>query len=251
MPSRWGVLGRELTQGLLQLLYPGTCHLCSRPLAPPQTHFCEECAAALTADPFPTCPRCAATVGPYAYVAQGCTHCRGVSFHFERVLRLGDYHKNLLLRQAVLRLKQASGEELAEVLGRLWAVHREPALRAAGADAVVPIPLHWRRRWWRGYNQSAALAQALAARLGLPCCPGWIRRTRATPEQKATQAPTIRRTNLRDAFRAGPAGRVAGKTILLVDDVLTTGSTSDEAARALRAAGAARVVVAVLARSHA
>jgi ComF family protein len=247
MFSRLGIIGRELTQGLLQLLYPGTCHLCSRPLSPEQAHFCEACCAALTADPFATCPFCAGMVGPYADVAHGCTHCRDVDFSFERVIRLGPYDG--LLRATILRLKHSSGAELAEVVGALWAAHREASLRAAGAQAVVPIPLHWRRRWARGYNQSEVLACALAARLGLPCCPGWIRRTRNTPQQTAL-TPTNRRSNVRHAFQASPSQPVAGKTILLVDDVLTTGSTCNEAAKALRAAGAARIVVAVLARSH-
>jgi ComF family protein len=240
---------RELTQGLLQLLYPGTCQLCSRPLAPGQPHFCEACRAALTTDPFSTCPRCAATVGPYADLDGGCTHCRGLHFHFERVLRLGPYHDNPLLRQTILRLKHSSGEQLAEVLGELWAAHSEGVLRASGADAIVPIPLHWWRRWTRGYNQSAALARAIAARLGAPYRPAWIRRTRATPMQ-TSQPFTNRRANVRGAFRAGPPQQIAGKAILLVDDVLTTGNTCNEAAQALHAMGAARVVVAVLARGH-
>jgi predicted amidophosphoribosyltransferase len=109
--------------------------------------------------------------------------------------------------------------------------------------------LHWLRRWRRGYNQSAALARGIATRLGLPCHPSWLRRIRNTPQQ-THQTPAGRKANVRGAFRTRPGAPVRGRTILLVDDVMTTGVTASEAARALRAGGASRVVVAVLARAQ-
>jgi ComF family protein len=185
-------------------------------------------------------------VGPYSNVEGGCTTCRGLRFSFERVHRLGPYQGKL--REVILRLKHAPGEGLAEVLGDLWAEHAEAHLRALAAEVVVAVPLHWWRRLTRGYNQSEALARALAFRLNLPHQSPWLRRIRATPQQ-TQQNPAGRKTNVQGAFRCRRPNRLAGKTVLLVDDVLTTGSTADEAARALNAAGAARVVVAVLARA--
>jgi ComF family protein len=167
-------------------------------------------------------------------------------FAFERVVRLGPYDG--ILREAILRLKNLAGEGLAEVLGGLWAEHDTTRLRELGADVVIPIPLHWLRRWTRGYNQSEALAQPLAVGLHLPCRPGWLRRIRSTPQQ-TQQTPSHRKINVKGAFQGRPRTGLAGKTVLLVDDVMTTGSTASEAARALRQAGAARVVVAVLARA--
>jgi ComF family protein len=161
-------------------------------------------------------------------------------------LRLGSYEG--LLREVILRLKHLSGDGLAELLGELWAEHADAKLRDVHANAIVPVPLHWRRRWKRGYNQSLALARGLAARLRVPCRPSWLRRIRHTPEQ-TQQTPNARRGNVRGAFRA-PAKILPGHTILLVDDVMTTGSTAHEAATALRNAGATRVIVAVLARAH-
>jgi ComF family protein len=138
---------------------------------------------------------------------------------------------------------------LAEVLADTWASHAGAALRATGAEVVVPVPLHWWRRLRRGYNQSEALARILAARLGLPCRPRWLRRTRPTPWQTDQTSPALRRENVRGAFGARPSRALGGKTILLVDDVMTTGSTASEAARALKAAGAGPVIAAVLART--
>jgi ComF family protein len=249
--SRWlfpvADLGRNLLRGLLHLLYPGACLVCTTPLPADVSHFCASCREILTSDPYSTCPRCAATIGPFASVADGCGWCRKEKFRFERVIRLGAYDG--VLRDAVLRMKRHTGEGLAECLGELWAAHSELALRSLGADVLVPVPLHWRRRLERGYNQSEALAAALAVRLKVPCRPGWLQRIRYTPQQKG-QAPTDRLANVRNAFRAVARRELQGRTVLLVDDVLTTGSTADEAARTLRQAGAGRVVVAVLARAH-
>jgi ComF family protein len=175
-----------------------------------------------------------------------CPVCRKESFRFERVIRLGSYDG--ILRNAVVKLKHHSGESLAECLGELWAAHAETTLRSLGADAIVPVPLHWRRRWERRYNQCDALARGLSSCLRLPCRPGWLRRIRDTPHQ-TRQDPGDRKENVRDAFRASARPELKGKTVMLVDDVLTTGSTANEAARALRAGGVSRVVVAVLARA--
>jgi ComF family protein len=128
----------------------------------------------------------------------------------------------------------------------MFAENRLAQLMAADPQVVVPIPLHWRRRWTRGYNQSEAVARALAERLGLPCRPGWLVRIRPTQYQPTVSA-TARWENVRGAFRVGFRAAVRGVRILLVDDVLTTGATADAAATALTKAGTAQVAVAVLA----
>jgi ComF family protein len=149
----------------------------------------------------------------------------------------------------ILRLKHSSGEPQAEKLASLWADHAAARFRAQAADMIVPVPLHWWRYWQRGYNQSQALALVLAEQLKLPCRPRWLRRIRHTPHQVG-QTPAARRANVRGVFAARPRKELKNKTVLLVDDVLTTGTTASEAAKALRTAGAARVVVAVLASSQ-
>ena len=241
-------LGRQAVRGVLDLLYPPGCHLCEAILADGAADFCASCRAELTGDPHASCPRCAATVGPYSHLAGGCARCRDEAYHFEAAVRLGPYAGRL--REAILRIKHASGEALAEALGRLWAEVVGPRLDAWHADAVVPVPLHWMRRWSRGYNQAAALARALAGRLGMPYRPRWLVRRRHTPKQ-TLQSPTARWESVRGAFHARRRPGLLGRTVVLVDDVLTTGSTCSEAARTLKAAGAARVVVAVLAHSEA
>jgi ComF family protein len=237
----------DLGRGMRQILYPGLCAVCSTPLGDRPGDFCDDCRATLLDDPQPACPRCASTLGQNLPVGERCPRCQDESFQFEGVIRLGTYDG--ARREVILRMKHGRYEALSECIGELWAEHAADRLKAVQAVTVVPIPLHWRRRWRRGYNQAEVLARALASRLHLACDARWLRRLRPTPKQTDV-APSARRGNVRGAFRAAPSSKWRGATVLLVDDVLTTGSTASEAARALREAGAARVSVAVLAHDR-
>jgi ComF family protein len=243
----WRVLLDGLGRGLLGLAYPGLCQTCGRPLGGLETCFCGACNCLLFEGSRPACPRCAATVGPFGVVADRCPRCRNEPLAFIAALRLGEYDG--LIRQVVLRLKDRRGEGLAELIADHWAVREAGAFASLGADCVVPVPLHFWRWMGRGYNQSDALARSLARRLGLPLERHWLRRVRHTPRQTGRTA-TGRKDNVRGAFAVRRGVRLTGRVVLLVDDVMTTGATAVEAARALRTAGAAGVTVAVLARAE-
>jgi len=237
-PIRW------FSRGLLELLVPPCCHFCAIGIFEPRTQFCAACELALLGDVAPTCSRCAATLGPHLAPVTDCSLCRGHSLAFEGVCRLGEYDGKL--REAVLMLKDGWNETLAEVLGRSLAPRIQAAWPGEPLTAVVPIPLHWWRRFRRGYNQSAAIAHGAAEILGVPVA-SWLRRRKATAPQYSLSA-TARKENVKDAFEVCSPS-VTGAKILLIDDVLTTGSTCHEAARCLLAAGADSVKVAVLARA--
>jgi ComF family protein len=117
------------------------------------------------------------------------------------------------------------------------------------ADAPVPVPLHWRRRLARRYNQSAVLSRAISAICGVPITHGGLKRIRATPQQVG-RSRTERADNIQGAFLIPPDHKVevAGRRLVLVDDVLTSGATVDACTRALLRAGAAEVDVLVFAR---
>ena len=234
----------EVASGFRELVFPSVCASCATVATGNPGHFCPTCMTALTHDPDTTCPRCCSSIGRFTASDDGCPHCRDDRFHFERSFRLGPYDD--MLRDVILRMKRPAGDMLAECLGRLWAVHAENRFREARPDVLIPVPLHWWRKWQRGYNQSEALAEAIAGRLRLPCRASWLRRIRATPHQ-AGLGGTERRQSVRGAFRVAKNADLKAKSVLLVDDVLTTGATASEAAKALKEAGAARVVVAVLA----
>lgn len=112
------------------------------------------------------------------------------------------------------------------------------------AELIVPVPLHWWREYRRTYNQSYLLAQYVSSRYGLPICQELLARTRPTPQQKLLDEKQ-RRRNLKGAFRAAPECK--GRSIVLIDDVVTTGSTLSECARTLKKAGAYRVYAACVA----
>jgi len=152
------------------------------------------------------------------------------------------------LQDAILRMKHSAGEPVAEMLARTFTDECGPKLAGLGIEVVVPVPLHWRRSWVRGFNQAATIAETLAAELGAEWQPGALRRVKPTP-QHAQPSATARWENIRGAFAPAKKARVAGRTVLLVDDVMTTGATVSEAARVLKAAGTKVIHVAVLARA--
>jgi ComF family protein len=152
-----------------------------------------------------------------------------------------------IARALVHAFKYGDRLDLAPTLGRWTAQAGREIL--AEADALVPVPLHWRRLWARRFNQSASLAQAVSAASGVPVLHEAIARAKATQHQVGlTQAE--RAVNVQGAFRVSPEGKaqIAGRRLVLVDDVLTSGATVDACARALLRAGAANVDVLVFAR---
>ena len=150
-------------------------------------------------------------------------------------------------RTLVHALKYGDRLDLAPILGR-WMAHAGRRL-LADADALVPVPLHWRRLWARRFNQSALLAEAIAATSGRSVAHGALKRIKATPQQVGL-GKSERAQNVQGAFRVPPEGKaeVVGRRLVLVDDVLTSGATVDACARALLRAGAQSVDVLVFAR---
>lgn len=227
-------------RGLLDLVFPPRCLLCERP--PAGAYFCRHCVADLFEDGALACPRCAAVVGPFA----ACAACLGQRLGFDAAFRLGTYDGTL--RRLALLLKSPHHEGIGELLGREWGARQPARFAALNLTAVVPVPLHWGRRLWRGYNQAEAVGRGLSASIGVPLRAGWLWRLRHTADQKGLGGRQ-RRENVRGAFCVRKGLTLAGERVLLVDDVMTTGATCGECAAVLRAAGADWVQVAVLART--
>ncbi len=152
-----------------------------------------------------------------------------------------------IARALVLSFKYGDRLDLAPMMGQ-WMARAGREL-TADADALLPVPLHWRRLWARRFNQSATLAGAIADICGVPVLHGALKRVRATPQQVGL-SKSERADNVQGAFRvpADAKAHVAGRRLVLVDDVLTSGATVDTCARALLRAGAAHVDVLVFAR---
>jgi ComF family protein len=234
-------------RGLLELVYPPVCQLCSLALpAGSSASFCHECLKLLAFQRQQCCPRCAATFTAVLSSATNCPHCQDEDYAFDQVIAWGAYEK--ALQQIVLLIKHQEQEQLAYHSGVLLAQQFQDVLTTVQIDAVVPVPLHWSRRLWRGYNQSVTISQAVGTVLQKPWQVHWLFRRLSTPMQ-ASVTPTQRRKNLRQAMVARLPTSAKGKHLLLVDDVMTTGATADSCARALLAAGAGKVTVLTLARA--
>jgi ComF family protein len=235
---------RWLAAGL-DLVYPPRCACCRAPLAGGEdVLLCDDCRETMLSSGG-SCPRCAAAVGVHG-AGLPCPACHHRQFHFSAAACLGTYDNRL--RSAVPRTKDRKDRGLALALGDLLAICRREQLDAWQLDAVVPIPMHWSRRIWRGANSPTAVAQRVARHLRVPMAEHLLVRRRRTVPQ-ATLSPRRRRANVRGAFRAPARRDLPGARLLVVDDIMTTGATLDEAAKALLLAGAAFVAVAVVARA--
>ena len=150
-------------------------------------------------------------------------------------------------RALVHALKYGDRLDLAPMMGR-WVAQAGHEL-LADADALVPVPLHWRRQWARRFNQSAMLAASISAASGVPIAACALKRVKATVQQVGLSRAE-RGDNIQGAFRVPATGKaaVAGRRLVLVDDVLTSGATVEGCARALLRAGAANVDVLIFAR---
>lgn len=169
---------------------------------------------------------------------------------FDRAIAAGVYDG--LMRQQVLAAKHATGEAAAVGLACLMADaaarQLDEKLDGHKVDVVVSIPMHWRRRIVRQHNPTETMGAVVAKRLSAPFESRLLAWRRATRKQ-AELAITPRSQNVRGAMRARSGYRFPSATIVVVDDILTTGATCSDAARALKEAGAARVVAVVAARS--
>ena len=232
---------------LLDLCVPPACPLCGRDGELEPGRLTPRCDCRnVFADPVcGWCRGCGAPTGPHVPDAADCHHCRREDpFPFAGAVSLG-LHEDAL-RDAVLKAKTDGGRPAARALAEDLLDRRGDPLRAAGCNVVIAVPHHWSARLRHGHDAAAEVAAALAAGLGLPLKRP-VRKFRRTAKQ-AGQTPTDRRANLRGAFAVPRPAAVAGKTVLLCDDVLTTGTTARRVASALKAAGAGGVFVAVLAR---
>jgi ComF family protein len=214
------------------------CQICGEP-APDGERLCPACAERLQPERAPRCRLCGAS---FPDEDGGlCAACTAAPPLWEALYFHGRYEG--LLRELILEYK--FGRNLG--LGRLLMGLAADAAPGGGAwDMLVPAPLHPSRLRWRGFNQSRELCRLLARRTGAPVVDRALSRIRGAAPQSVLDKEQ-RRSNVAGAFRAN-AALATGRSILLADDVMTTGATLSECARVLLEAGAARVAVLVLAR---
>ncbi|HEX8622238.1 MAG TPA: ComF family protein [Allosphingosinicella sp.] len=220
---------------MLDFALPPRCPGCGAIVGDPH-RFCLDCWRSLTFLGEPCCRRCGL---PFEFEGEGeCGRCLAEPPPFDRLRAAVAYGE--VSRHVALRLKYSGRPGLAGTLAHFMLRHLDRG--GAGEPLLVPVPLHRWRIWRRGYNQAALVASELARRSGLPAELDLIRRIRPTPPLKGL-GRRERALAVRGAFKVPPEARprLAGRRIVLVDDVYTSGATASACARALKRAGASSV----------
>ncbi len=243
------LLHHRIRTAILDLVYPSSCIICK---TPGRQSICENCRTTLPIRSLTTvCDICGGDIlqseTAAGTVAPVCPQCREHKPHFDTARSAVAFQGPARILVHALKYHHAAwiAKPMADYLHATWIA----SFGDETPDLILPVPLSSLRRFRRTYNQAELLAGALARKLGAPMEPALLRRNRNTPTQTFMNAAQ-RRDNMRNAFSLtkNAAPLVYGKTILLVDDVMTTGATFDACACPLRAAGAGRILCLSFAR---
>lgn len=230
-------------QGLGHLLWPGVCMNCRGKIPAGGNGLCGDCWENLISLCGPDyCRRCGRDASPYAVSDGVCPNCRGEQIHFDGIARAGVYAGPL--QKMVLSFKGGQ-TELDFVLGGLICSAIQASSFLNDIELFVPVPLHWIKRFLRGYNQSNVLAKRLKPPFAKISAD--LVRIRYTKAQPTMPTAVARKKNVAGAFAVRHRHPFTGRRICLIDDIKTTGATLNECAKTLKEAGASKVFALVLA----
>ncbi|AEY64378.1 putative amidophosphoribosyltransferase [Clostridium sp. BNL1100] len=217
----------------IEYIFPPRCALCNTILkAGVPIYICEKC------------------VGEIDYYKNSILSLNlpvGIQNYCDGILCVGRYSD--FLKEAVRRFKFSNKSSYYRTFGKLLALKIENTRQLVSFDIIVPVPLHKSRQKQRGYNQAELMAEQIAKTLKIPCGKNLLIKSSATKSQSMLKR-TERLLNLEDAFMAVNDGLIANKNILLIDDIVTTGSTVNQCCKALKQAGAERVIAGVIATTR-
>jgi len=235
----------QAVSGLLDLLYPPVCAACGGAAGPESRALCWDCRTTIAWIQAPYCARCGnplsgALTGPYT-----CALCSRLQPAYAQALSAARLDGPV--RELLRRFKYHGALWVLDELGPMIEAAARRLTDPHPVDGIAWVPLFPARQRERGFNQARLLAEYLCVRLGKPLYPKALKRTRPTPSQTRLTA-RARAENVRGAFRGRPGAFPKGASVLLVDDVMTTGATVNACANALLHTGAGRVAVVTVAR---
>jgi len=235
----------SLLRGVASLLYPPSCTICAASVDLDE-YLCHECEAKISRIVPPFCAKCSEPFDGAITTSFACANCAHRTLHFEAAVSA--YRARGIVRHVILNFKYGRQIHLRHLVVRwLVAALDDERIRERRFDAIVPVPLHPARQRERGFNQAGVLAEWLSTHMAVPLRPV-LQRIRYTTTQTAFDR-SERMQNLRGSFRLRKNADVRRLRVLLIDDVLTTGSTLSECARTLKKAGAQSVYAATAARA--
>jgi ComF family protein len=230
----------------MALVYPEVCQLCSTRRATPAEGFvCETCAGETSWIREPLCHRCGRPFQGQVTQAFECTNCRATELFFTSARSAVAAEGKVL--DVIHRYKYNRSLWFEPFLARLLVVKAAPVLRGTDWTAIVPVPLHPRKQREREFNQAERLSRHLGAAIGVEVQTRWLKRV-ADTETQTHLTRKERVANVENAFGSPSETRLGGARIILVDDVMTTGATTNACARVLRQSGASEVCVWTVAR---
>lgn len=240
---------QPLFEAALDFIYPRACVCCHCELFGESSIFCHDCENSLSHIQSPICPTCGSPVLEDHSDQNRCGNCPSGKHYFGNIRAELDYNDENVQRM-IHTYKFEYIQPLAKDLSRYMIQTYDAHYANENIDAIVPVPLHKSRQRQREFNQSFLLAQYVAKHSDLPLQNDWIIRSRKTQPQTTLNLDE-RMKNIQNAFSVSKPDAVIDQTILLIDDVVTTGSTINELSRILHEHGAKRILVLSLARAYA
>lgn len=218
----------------VELLFPRRCAICDKPVDKMGHYVCKKCESTLRYVDVPYCMKCGKSLE--SETKEFCLDCQNMEHFFKRGRALYEYES---IKESIYRFKYEGRKEYAEFYGKELAKRFGEQIKEWKVDAVIPVPMHLEKEKKRGYNQAFLIAKVLGRELNMPVRDEIVTRVRATLAQKQLKGKE-RQNNLKNAFKISQ-NDVKLYTIIIIDDIYTTGSTIDALAEQFRVAGIGKI----------
>jgi ComF family protein len=237
---------RLFWSNLVDLIYPKYCQICSQSISDTQFEsVCVGCLEKISVNSSPLCLKCGQKLENSRLQENGCKSCRNKNYFFDRALSVCEYSG--VVKKCIQLFKYKRKLKLGRNLSKIMIKFLKDHVNAQTIDLITAVPLHRTKLKERGFNQAEVLAENIRLNLNLPATFNNLRRLRKTRSQY--QLPVEkRRLNLQGAFDCSDKTVFKDKTVLIVDDIFTTGSTLNECSKVIKSAGAKKVYTLTMAR---